>query len=151
MELILSGQGATASIDLPTGKVSPAGGQLQVTVWKPTITTEQINTGKVFPYDWRIQVKVNDGGLMEHSDIFAFEAPESGYVSEFDAKRHPTGGNANVTIDKQFYFCFGQLRRYGRLHLRTDGDRPFVAVDYWLNPTGDRNLEFDPAKAVTVP
>lgn len=33
----LSGQGTTATVDLQTGQVSPAGGQLQVTVWKPTI------------------------------------------------------------------------------------------------------------------
>lgn len=146
--LNLSGQGATASIDLLTGKVSPAGGQLQVTVWKPTLTTEQINTGKVFPYDWRIQVKIKDGGLIEHKDVFAFESPESGYVPEFDARLRPiNGASADVTVNKQFYFCFGEPRKYGRLQLRTDGDRPNVFVDYWLNPTGLRNLEYDPKQA----
>ncbi len=153
LELKLGGQGATATVDLATGGVSPSGGQLEVTVWKPTITTVQINTGKVFPYDWRIQVKVSGGGLVEHKDAFAFEAPESGYISEFNAILHATNGmSPDVTVEKQFYFCFGQPRRFGRMHLRTDGDRPRVAIDYWLNPKPEsRNLEFDPTKVVQSP
>ena len=147
LKLRLSGQGATASVDLMTGRVLPVGGELQVTMWKPTITTEQVNTGKVFPYDWRLQVKVNGGGLVEHKEVFAFEAPESGYVADYDASLHATDGlSPDVTVNKQFFFYFGQPRRYGRLQLRTDGDRPTVAVDYWVNPTpGNRNLEYDPS------
>ena len=105
-----------------------------------------MNTGEVFPYDWRVNVKVNGGGLLEHEDVFALEAPELGYVSEFDASLHPTDGlSPDVTVNKQFYFYFGQPRKYGRLHLRTDGDRPTVIVDYLVNPTPDnRNLEYDP-------
>jgi hypothetical protein len=55
------------------------------------------------------------------------------------------------TRDRQFYFYFGQPRRYGRLHLRTDGDRPYVFIDYWLNPSGSRNLEYDASKTVSNP
>ena len=36
LELQLSGKGATTTVDLMTGKVLAAGGELQVTVWKPT-------------------------------------------------------------------------------------------------------------------
>lgn len=153
IELNMRGQGSTQTVDLLTGKVAQTGGQLQVTVWKPTITAEQIRTAKVFPYDWRIQVKLDDGGLAEHKDIFAFEAPESGYLPDFDVKLRPTNGaSADVTVNKQFYFYFGEPRRYGRLQLRTDGDRPYVFVDYWFNPApGSRNLEFDPAKVVKSP
>ena len=144
VELKLIGQGATGTVDLPTGKVSPSDGQLQVTVWKPTITTEQINARKVYPYDWRIQIKIKDGALAKHKDASAFEAPESGYSAEYSAQLHPTGGaSADVTADKQFYFYFGQPRKYGRLHLRTDGDRPYVSIDYWFNPSGSRSLEYD--------
>ena len=101
--------------------------------------------GKVFPYDWRIRVRVNGGGIVEHEDVFAFEAPELGYVAEYDASLHPTDGmSPDVTVNKQFFFYFSQPRQYGRLHLRADGDRPTVAVDYWLNSTPDnRNLEYD--------
>ena len=111
------------------------GGQLQVTVWKPTIT------------------KINGGGLVEHRDVFAVEAPESGYVAEYNSTLHATNGmSPGVTLNKQFYFYFGQPRNYGRLHFRTDGDRPAVAVDYWLNPAPDsRNLECDPSKIVRSP
>lgn len=151
-KLNLTGHGATATIDLFTGKASPVGGQLQVTVWKPTITAEQINSGTGFPYDWRIQVNVKGGGLIEHNDVFALEAPESGYRSDFAAELHPANGaSADVTLDKEFYFYFGQPRRYGRFRLRTDGDRPKVLIDYWLNPTGSRNLEYDPNQSAPTP
>ena len=134
VELKLSGQGATGTIDLLTGRVSSSSGQLQVTVWKPTITTEQIHSGKVFPYNWRVRAKINDGGLVEHKDVFGFEAPESGYVAEYDVSLHPTSGiSPDVTVDKHFYFCFGQPPKYGRMHFRTDGARPYVFIDYWLN------------------
>ena len=143
VELKLIGQGATGTVDLPTGKVSSSRGQLRVTVWKPIITTEQINARKVFPYDWRIQIRINDGGLAEHKDILALEAPESGYVAEYNASLRPTNGaSADVTLDRHFYFYFGQPRKYGRFHLKTDGDRPYVSIAYWFNPTGSRSLEY---------
>ncbi len=143
IKLELREPGATAIVDLPTGNVSPSNGQLQVTVWKPTITTEQVNTGKVFPYDWRLQIRINNGGLAEHKDIFPFGAPESGYTSRYDASLHPTSGaSPDTTVDKQFYFWFGEPPRYGQFHLRTDGDRPYVSIHYWLNPSGSRNLEY---------
>jgi hypothetical protein len=147
VELELSGQGTTGTVDLSTGGVSPSGGQLQVTVWKPTITTEQINAGKVFPYDWRLQIRINHGGLAEQKDVFPFEAPESGYVAQYDATFHPTNGaSADVAVDKQFYFHFGRPPKYGRLRVRTAGDRPYVSIDYWLNPSGSRNLEYEASK-----
>jgi hypothetical protein len=144
VEVVLRGQGATGTVDLLTGEVSTSAGQLHVTVWKPTITTEQINTGKVFPYQWRVRIRINSGGLAEHKDAFPFEAPESGYVTEYDATLRPSdGASADVTVNKEFYFYFGQPRKYGRLHFRTDGDRPYVFINYWLNPSGSRSLEYD--------
>jgi hypothetical protein len=141
----LRGPGVMATVDLLTGNVSPSNGQLQVTVWKPTITTQQINTGKVFPYDWRVQIRMNHGGLAEHTDAFPFTAPESGYVPQHDENLHAANGaSPGTTIDKRFYFYFGQPPKYGRLHFRTDGDRPYVSIQYWLNPSGSRNLEHDP-------
>ena len=140
----LPGQGAMATVDLLTGHVLPKGGQLEITVWKPTIANEQINTGKVFPYDWRVQIKINDGGLAEHTDAFPFEAPESGYLAQFDASLHPrNSASRDVTVDQQFYFYFDQPRKYGRMRFRTDGHRSRIAINYWLNPSGSRNLEYD--------
>ncbi len=142
--LDLRGQGATATVDLVTGNVSPSNGQLQVAVWKPGITAEQINTGKVFPYEWRVQLKINGGGLAEYTDVDPFEAPKSGYTSQYDALLQPThGASADVTVDKQFYFYFGQPPKYGRFQLRTNGDRASVFIKSWLNPSGSRNLEYD--------
>ena len=146
IELTPPKDGSAVTVDLLTGNQSP-NGQLEVKTWKPQISAEQTRTGKVFPYDWRITLKIADGGFLEHHDVFPFEAPETGYNPLIDLSLHATNGSSKeVTAQQDCYFCFGQPRKYGRLHFNTDGDRPYVFIDYYLNPSGSRNLEYDPGK-----
>jgi len=147
----ITGQGNSSTLDFLTGNVSSIGGQLNVTTWKVTITREQINMHTVFPYDWKAILQITNGGLLEHKDVYPFEAPESGYVPNFELNEHVINGAMGGTLDKQFYFFFGQPRLYGRMHIRTNADSPEVVVDYVLNPQpGSRNLEYDPSKQAPV-
>ena len=145
----ITGQGNSGTLDFLTGNASPTGGQLTVTTWKVTITREQMQMHTAFPYDWKAIVKIVDGGLLEYKDVYPFEAPESGYVPNSELSEHVINGSIGGTLDKQYYFYFGQPRKYGRMHIITDGDSPEVMVDYVLNPQpGDRNLEYDPSRPV---
>jgi hypothetical protein len=36
---------------------------------------------------------------------------------------------------------YGNPKKYGRLTLRTDGASRYIFIDYFLNPSGSRNLE----------
>lgn len=147
IELTPLNDGSAVTVDLLSGSQS-ATGQLEIRTWKPQITAEQIRKGKVFPYDWRISLNIADGGFLEQHDAFPFEAPLSGYNPLIDISLHATNGaSVGVSAQQDYYFCFGQPRKYGHLHFNTDGDRPLVFIDYYLNPQGgNRNLEYDPAK-----
>lgn len=145
VEFRLPGDGTGQALDLLAGKVTAAG-PLQIKTWKPPYSPEP----RPAPYDWRITVEIPDGGFVENQDIYPFTAPDSGYVASIDLHMSlELGQQWRSYIDKTFYFCYGQPRRYGRMQLRTDGDRQIVFVDYFLNPTpGSRNLEFDPQKTI---
>lgn len=145
VELDLPGNGSKRAVDLLIGKASETG-SLQITAWKPPLSTEPIPK----PYDWRIMVGIASGGFVECQDILPFTAPEDGYVSSVDLHMSPDLGTQwSVGVERNYYFRFGTPPRYGRLTLRTNGDSKVVFLDYFLNPKpGSRNLEFDPAKAI---
>jgi hypothetical protein len=132
--IIPYGEGKTTRIDLLNGDESP-NGELIVTVSKPD--GRQVH----FPYDWRISISIPNGGLREHTDEFAFQAPEDGYLPGMDYSCHAENGMKGVALEKKLYFVFDQPRKYGNLNLRTDGNSRYVFIDYVLNPSGSRNLE----------
>ena len=79
---------------------------------------------------------------MEAPTEFAFEAPEAVYSQPFEVNMRASARDAwRVSAEKTLYFAFGQPRKYGRLHFRTDGASRYVFIDYVLNPSGSRNLE----------
>ena len=147
VEFKLPGDGTGQAVDLLAGKAASSG-PLQIKTWKPPYSPEP----RPAPYDWRITVEIPDGGFVENQDLFPFTAPETGYVASIDLHMSPELGQQwRSFIDKNYYFCYGQPRRYGRMQLRTDGDRQIVFVDYYLNQQpGSRNLEFDQAKQIPV-
>jgi hypothetical protein len=135
--MIPYGDGNSARIDLFSGSESSVG-QLVLTVSKPD------RRGIHFPYDWRISIAILNGGLREHAEEFAFEAPADGYQPSIDYSSHAENGTKGVALEKKLYFAFDQPKRYGRLSLRTDGNSRYVFIDYVLNPSGSRNLENGP-------
>jgi len=145
VELALPGNGSRRAVDLFGGKVTDTG-QLQITAWKPQLTT----TPLLKPYDWRITVEISGGGFVEHKDTFPFTAPEDDYVSSIDLHMSPDlGPQWSVGVERNYYFRFGTPPHYGRLILRTNGDSKFVFIDYFLNPKpGSRNLEYDSTQDV---
>ena len=79
---------------------------------------------------------------MEAPAEFAFEAPEAVYSQPFEVSMPASAGSAwSVSAEKTVYFAFGQPRKYGRMHFRTDGASRYVFIDYAFNPSGSKNLE----------
>ena len=73
---------------------------------------------------------------------FAFEAPEAVYSQPFEVNMPASAGDSwSVSAEKTLYFAFGEPKRYGRLHFRTDGASRYVFIDYVFNPSGAKNLE----------
>jgi hypothetical protein len=95
--------------------------------------------------DWQVEIRVKDAAVQESSNLFPFEAPESGYKSVlvWSAKAGDSQWRAN--FDKQIFFRMAR-GVYGRMHIvfLTWGDN--VRIDYWINPTGSRLLDPGPPK-----
>ena len=135
-EVVLSGDGSSASLDLATGKTS-ATGQLQIRSWKPWPPRPMSP-----PYDWKVELTIPDGGFIETNEEFALEAPQQGYERVFEVSMPANAGNGwRLSAERTVYFSYGEPKMYGRLKLRTDGNSRYVFLDYVLNPTGSRNLE----------
>jgi len=133
LEFSMPGNGSPVRIDFFARKVGNTG-QLELSSFKPP--TEQVKSAA----EWSFRLSIPDGGIVEHSDEFPFEAPESGYkpTIDFHFKRGET--NWMEVIRKEFYIAFGQPRKYGRLKLQTGIDRG-VYLGYAINPDGSRYLE----------
>jgi hypothetical protein len=142
IEVVLPGDGTSASVDLATGKITPTG-QLQVQAWKPWPPRPMSPH-----YDWKVVLRIPHGGFVEAHEEFAFEAPETVYSEAFEVNMPASAGDAwKVSAEKTLYFAFGEPKKYGRLSFRTDGSSRYVFLDYVLNPSGSRNLEEASTKA----
>jgi hypothetical protein len=142
VEILLPGDGSSAKVDFNTGKIS-SGGQLEVRASKPWPPRPMSPR-----YDWEVALAIGDGGFVEAREEFAFEPPETGYQNSFVVSMPAMAADWNVSANKTLYFVFGEPKKYGRLNFRTDGNSRYVFIDYVLNPSGSRNLEFDPAKEI---
>jgi hypothetical protein len=143
VEVVLPRDGSSQAIDLATGRIQ-TDGNLSVQSWKPWPPRPASP-----PYDWKIQLTMSGGGFIEAPEEFAFEAPETGYSPIFELiEKSENVGAWKVSADQSLYFKLDKPDRYGRMKIRTDGNSRYVFIDYFFNPSGSRNLEFDPAREI---
>ena len=116
------------------GRVSPDG-QLEIAA----VTNTADYPPRIF--DWRATISVPTGGLVEHSEEFAFEAPESGYEPRIDFQMPASAPNWKRAVDKSYFIRFGSPPKYGRIRVALNGGSQMITVDYAANPSGSRNLE----------
>lgn len=127
--------GLPVAVNLLTRSVG-GDGQLVVQGWKEP---KSIVTGR---NNWAFRLSIPDGGLIEHDDEFPFEAPETGYQPAYEWRFEGQTTNWQTSLNKNFYVKFGSPPRYGRIHLTTTGFSPSATLNYAINPTGSRDLEF---------
>jgi hypothetical protein len=137
--------GTPVRVDLLNkGRLSPDG-QLEISALT--------NTEKYPPriFDWRAMIAVRGGGLLEHNDEFPFTAPEAGYAPEatFDFPAEAAGWKR--VVHKSYYMTFGSPPKYGRIEIDLNGGSQVVHIRYWINPSGSRNLEYDPKMPAASP
>ena len=89
---------------------------------------------------WSYRLAIPDGGLIETTDEFPFEAPESGYQPVVELKFQKGDPNWTERLDKTFYIAFGSPRKYGRIHIETTMTTGTI-LEYAINPNGSQNLE----------
>lgn len=95
-------------------------------------------------YDWRLEVTVPNGGLVNRKDAFEFEAPEDGYFSS-DTLEMPASLPQNQwdSFAARSYFIRFEDGTFARakLEIHAAGDH-FVVWESYLNlKSGSRSLE----------
>lgn len=139
--------GTPTYISLYSGKAVPEHiGHLEVRIWN---LADNAARGK--KYDWRCEISLPGGGLLETKEEFAFEAPHTGYDGDsvFDMSKDMERGWTR-DVSRSYYV---RLRdgNFGLLHFRViAGKTNFVSLKAFVNPDGERNLEFDRYKAVKI-
>jgi hypothetical protein len=132
-DVLVSRDGTPVQVDLSTGKkVTTGNGDLLVQYHR----TDGRN------YDWNCVIEVLGGGLLESPDEATFIAPDSGYrpSDEINMKQSPDW-QSNATRN---YFLKLRNGNYARLQFRMmTGTSDFFHIEYFLNPSGSQNLEFD--------
>lgn len=103
-------------------------------------------------YDWALVLSgVGAGGIAESKEEFMFLAPEGNYEKSIliDQK----GGEANYESQakRSYYVRLSDGRTYARISadIRPKyNEGGAIDIELFLNPSGSRNLEYDPSKAV---
>lgn len=140
--------GTPIEIDLATGKLASSGNaDFKVECW----TDDQ---GKLpgQKFGWKCRVSLVGGGIQRYDEEFPFLAPEAGYqpADEIDMTVKTDQPDQKWQMDVQrLYFIRTSDGRFGRVVFRmiTHGGH-FCLVESYFNPSGSRNLEFDPSNAI---
>ncbi len=138
--------GTEIHYDLSTGKKVSTGGGLVV---KFTRDPVDIQRGK--PFEWTLTLEVAGGGLVEMHDPYPYEAPADGYEETVTITTGPEPKTYTDSTNKNYYYKSAD-GKYGRLNieLQADFQPPPTSFDasIYFNPSGSRNLEYDPAKQI---
>jgi len=136
--------GAQTSFNILTGK---SGGNLIV-----TLNRNPVNIDRSKPFDWTITISLATGGLVKITDLYPNEAPINGYQPSLTINMPANDKNWSHSINGSYYFQSGNGQIYGRMIIKiTANFQPpptFFGADIYANPSGSRNLEFDPAKQI---
>ena len=107
-------------------------GQLEITQFKPPWKEAT---------EWSLSISISDGGLIETTDEFQFEAPETKYQTSVQLHFTKEEPSWRTHIKKSYYIVFGKPPRYGRILIETDLGQESIFLTYAINPSGSRNLE----------
>ena len=92
---------------------------------------------------WSMVLDAPNGGLHETDDLFLFEAPQSGYISEFLVNYEPDDKDVRADFHKNFFILLRGSKVYGRMRFKVFpyGDSTAsIEVAFALNLEGTRNL-----------
>lgn len=150
-------------IDLLKAKLGQPQADLIVNVSRSPLTMPYGERG----FSWTVSIDVEDGGLVLAGETDYYnQAPASGYkphleyAQEAQSIRAAQEGRITWTwredVADTFYLTSRNGKNYARIDLRVrpnsdrkEGDNEaLIAAKVWLNPSGSRNLEFDPSKVI---
>jgi len=140
----MSKSGEPIEIDLKTGNlVAPGTGNLRLERW-----ANDRNKDTKGHFDWGFRITAPQGGLAERKEQFAFEAPQEGYTEKIEIKMPASVADTwSYAINRSYFVVMRDHYALIKLDIYSGHDNA-VLLEAFVNPTGSRNLEFDPAKVV---
>ena len=101
------------------------------------------------PFSWKCKISVPGGGLILRSDQWSFIAPEDGYVQADTIDMSKSDDPHWSDSASRNYFVRLQDGKYARctIDIIPNGSH-YVVLESYYNPSGSRNLEYDPAKQI---
>jgi hypothetical protein len=143
--------GTPTNFDLIEGRAGVDGGDLRVTLVR---SPQQIKWGQR-NYEWKVTIEALDGGLIASSDEQMYRAPAEGYQSKLVFHMPANDPNWTDSKDVTVYLKLRSGEYFGRGELRfmVGSVRPTTpfSITTFTNPTGSRNLEYDPLQNVAKP
>ena len=142
-DVSLPKDGTPVEVNLKTGKpVASNTGDMKFECW-----TDDKNEDEMHHYEWHARISVPGGGILARtSPEFDFQAPEEGYAQSIELRMSQKAPEWSDGHDEQYWVKLGN-GTYARMRLRlTTGGDHFVTLVPFLNPSGSRNLEYDPKK-----
>lgn len=130
--------GTPVEIDLLLGIKVLTGGHVKMEFWGDPIE----RTTRVF--SWKFHLSVVGGGITEATNLFPFEAPETGYRPQI-AIDMPASMERWGSDMKQRYFIKLPNGNYGRIEIHLMSRNGVYRIHSFINPSGSRNLEYDEA------
>lgn len=158
----IAADGTPIRINLATGKIDEQNADLIVTLSRTPLRMRYGERG----YAWNATIEIVGGGLIRVGEQNYYNlAPESGYESRFDhvqevqsvrdAQAEKIKWTWRGEFKETFFIKAKNGQRYARVVIsvfasgRDNNDAiGGLVLGVWLNPSGSRNLEFDPAKAI---
>jgi hypothetical protein len=99
-------------------------------------------------YDWIFRMTVPNGGLVLSTNEFDFFAPEREYESLALVEMKASLGDQWQSRMKREYFLKLPDGNFARVALDLMSHNGSLRIQAFVNPSGSRNLEFDPAKQI---
>jgi hypothetical protein len=118
-----------------------------------TVKLDNRSKSRTGKFDWAISLLTPTGGIMESNDAYLFRATDKGYQSSytFEMLRNDPNWRSGV-VNKKFYIKGGNPVVFAAIvaSFRSFPDgRGRIILEAIVNPSGSRNLEYDPEKDVT--
>ncbi len=135
--------GQVVSFGLSGGKSH----EVTIQAWTSTLP---VNAAKNAPFSWRVRLEVPGGGIAAYDNGYQFSAPDSGYVEsiEFEMPEGGVGGGWRDRFEGTYFVLLGN-GHYARMRFEMiAGGAHFAVVESYYNPSGSRNLRFDPSSTI---
>ena len=139
--------GSPTRYDLLTGKRVSTGGDLVI-----TLTRTPVNITRGTPFDWAATLQIDGGGMVPISGVYPYNAPAEGYQPAVSIAMPAKMKSWDSAFERSYYFAIENGKIYGRatVTIQADFQPPptYLGLSILLNPSGSRNLEYDPARLV---